>query len=108
METQEIVFEPKKELSYCITRGGYGNVLFPKLKHLYEFHTEHDLENITQFVDRDIREIVIDSLVQEFRFALNQIVYGDPAGKDYVEHIKETEDIDLKQTRDEKRRNRKN
>ncbi len=38
-----------------------------------------------------MKEIVVDQLTHEFKCALNSIVFGDPAGKEYVELLKQNE-----------------
>ena len=42
----------------------------------------------------DIKEIVIDSLVEEFRISLNSVVFGDPAGREYVESLNQNKEDD--------------
>ena len=57
-------------------------------RYIYEFNNSQFLESIDEQpwkyfgIDHDsIKQIVIHNLVEEFRISLNQVVYGDPAGK---------------------------
>jgi len=61
--------------------------------YVYKFNTSQFLESIDnyKFTDinhDDIKQMVIDDLVNEFRLALNNVVFGDPAGKDYVNYCR--------------------
>jgi hypothetical protein len=35
----------------------------------------------------DMKEKVIENLVSEFKIALNNVIFGDPAGREYVENL---------------------
>lgn len=37
----------------------------------------------------DLKEKVIQDLVNEFKIALNNVVFGDPAGREYLEHLED-------------------
>ena len=78
----------KKKLSHCIERTKFDTFL--KCQYIYKFSTSQWLENIDNLeyfgIDyNNTKQTVIDSLVNEFRIALN--IFGDPAGKEYVESI---------------------
>ena len=81
-----------KKLSYNITREG---AKYPfRNDYSYKFSTGQFLEQIDDLSDmssytyNEIKQISIDSLVEEFRISLNNVVFGDPAGKEYVEYLK--------------------
>ena len=81
-----------KKLSYNITREG---AKYPfRNDYSYKFSTGQFLEQIDDLSDmssytyNEIKQIAIDSLVEEFRISLNNVVFGDPAGKEYVEYLK--------------------
>lgn len=86
-----------KKLSYCITREGQK---YPfQNDYVYRFKTHQFLEEIddlsamtSKYSYNDIKEMVIDSLVEEFRISLNTVVFGDPAGRVYVEHLNQNKD----------------
>jgi len=84
-----------KQLSYCITREGSK---YPfRNDYTYKFTTPQFLEEIDDLSDmssytyNEIKQIAIDSLVEQFRISLNSVVFGDPAGKEYVEHLNQNE-----------------
>jgi len=79
-----------KQLSYNITREGSK---YPfRNDYTYKFSTNQFLEKIDDLSDmssytyNEIKQIAIDSLVKEFEIALNNVVFGDPAGKEYIEN----------------------
>lgn len=85
-----------KKLSYNITREGSK---YPfRNDYSYKFSTNQFLEQIDDLSDmssytyNEIKQIAIDLLVEEFRIALNNVVFGDPAGKEYVEHLNQNKD----------------
>ena len=86
-----------KQLSYCITREGSK---YPfRNDYTYKFSTHQFLEEIddlsgmtSTYSYNDIKEIAIDSLVEEFRISLNTVVFGDPAGRAYVEHLNQNKE----------------
>lgn len=81
-----------KKLSFCITREGSSRSLF-RNDYTYKFSTPQfleqidDLSSMSSYTHNEIKQIVIDQLTNEFRIALNQVVFGDPAGKDYIEQL---------------------
>ena len=85
-----------KKLSYNITREGSK---YPfRNDYNYKFSTGQFLEQIDDLSDmssytyNEIKQIAVDSLVEEFRISLNNVVFGDPAGKEYVESLNKKED----------------
>lgn len=82
----------KKKLSHCIERGEH-NVDSWTNNYIYKFRCSQylekidDLSSMSSYTYNEIKQMVVDNLVNEFRHALNQVVFGDPAGKDYAEHI---------------------
>ena len=88
-----------KKLSLCITREGSK---YPfRNDYIYKFSTRQFIEEIDDlsvisptYSYNDIKEMVIDQLVGEFRIALNSVVFGDPAGREYVEHLNQNKDKD--------------
>ena len=86
-----------KKLSWCITREGSK---YPfKNDYTYKFSTHQFLEQIDDLSDmtstysyNDIKEMAIDQLVESFRISLNQVVFGDPAGREYVEQLNQNKD----------------
>lgn len=85
--------ETNKKLSRSIERIGYDS-LSNKCKYVYKFDNTQWLESIDNYEYFNIshnstKQIVIDTIILEFKLALNAIVFGDPAGKDYVEAIEE-------------------
>ena len=88
MNNENIYF---KKLSRCITREGHvGDTSF-RYNYTYKFSTTQfleqidDLSSMSSYTYNEIKQIVIDQLTNEFRIALNSVVFGDPAGKDYIE-----------------------
>ena len=80
------MIEEKKQLSFNIKRTEVKGF---KCYYQYEFSTNQWLESIDKIFDlneNDIKEKVIDSLVNEFKIALNNVVFGDPAGRFYIEN----------------------
>ena len=47
---------------------------------------------MSSYTYNEIKQITVDSLVEEFRMALNHVVFGDPAGEEYVEHLNQNKD----------------
>jgi hypothetical protein len=89
--------ESKKKLSYNIERTDIIIDIPLRCKYIYKFQTSQLLENIDKVdwssVKHDeYKEKVIDYLLMEFKHALNNVVFGDPAGKDYVNYMKEIKD----------------
>jgi hypothetical protein len=85
-----------KKLSWSITREGSK---YPfKNDYTYKFSTPQFLEQIDDLSDmssytyNEIKQIAVDSLVEEFRMALNNVVFGDPAGREYVEQLNQNKD----------------
>jgi len=81
-----------KKLSWCITRE--SSELYPfRNDYTYKFSTPQfleqidDLSSMSSYTYNEIKQITIDQLTNEFRIALNSVVFGDPAGKDYIEAI---------------------
>ena len=80
--------EGKKKLSWNIERTGVDTF---RCNYIYKFSTNQWLENIDDLSDLssytydEIKEILIEGIVSEFRFALNNVVFGDPTGKFYKE-----------------------
>lgn len=46
-----------------------------------------DLSSMSSYTYNEIKQIAIDQLTNEFRIALNSVVFGDPAGKNYIEEL---------------------
>ena len=85
-----------KKLSYNITREGSK---YPFINdYTYKFSNGQFLEQIDDLSDmssytyNEIKQIAVDSLVEEFRISLNSVVFGDPAGKEYVESLNQNKD----------------
>ncbi|MCK9574726.1 MAG: hypothetical protein WC979_03280 [Candidatus Pacearchaeota archaeon] len=83
--------EEKKKLTYNLERTHLDGFI---CNYQYRFRTTQWLEsvdNIEYFgIDHDsYKQKLIDTLVGEFRIALNAAVFGDPAGKDYANYMKE-------------------
>ncbi len=81
-----------KRLSYRITREGST---YPfRNDYTYKFSSGQFLENVdnleglSSYTHNEFKQIVVDQLVDEFKCALNSIIFGDPAGKEYVENSK--------------------
>ena len=80
-----------KKLSWCITREGSK---YPFVNdYTYKFTTNQfleqidDLSSMSSYTYNEIKQMAIDQLTNEFRIALNSVVFGDPAGKDYIEEL---------------------
>jgi hypothetical protein len=54
-------------------------------KFLEEIDSPSDFSSYTH---NEFKQIVVDQLTHEFKCTLNSIVFGDPAGKEYVESLK--------------------
>ena len=87
-----------KKLSYNITREGSK---YPfRNDYTYKFTTPQflekidDLSGMSSYSYNEIKQMAIDQLVSEFRTSLNGVVFGDPAGKEYVEHLNQTDEKD--------------
>ncbi len=84
-----------KKLSHCITREGSKHPF--RNDYTYKFSCIQFLEEIDNFEGfgsmtyNEMKEIVVNQLTHEFKCALNSIVFGDPAGKEYVELLKQNE-----------------
>lgn len=85
-----------KKLSYNLERVCYvpEPYHFPKFKYKYEFHSQYFLEDIPikEFFGKnqnDIKDLIIENLITEFRCSLNNVMYGDPAGRVYIEALEE-------------------
>ena len=82
-----------KKLSWRITREGSKQPF--KNNYTFKFTTSQFLEevddfsSITSFSHNDFKEMLIDALVEDFRISLNSVVFGEPAGREYVEHLNE-------------------
>ena len=79
----------KKKLSHRIERTDLRGFV---CNYQYKFSTNQWLESVDNMEyfgipHNEVKEKVIDSLVEEFRICLNAVVFGDPAGRGYVEHI---------------------
>ena len=79
----------KKKLSWNIERTGVQGF---NCEYNYKFSTTQWLENVDNpeyfgISHNDMKEKVIEALVSEFRIALNNVIFGDPAGREYVEHL---------------------
>ena len=93
MKSEEII--EKKKLSYCIERTK-AEVF--RCYYTYKFSTDQWLEAIDDpsyfgISQNDLKEKVIEKLTHEFRTALNQVIFGDPAGRIYVENIEKPQHI---------------
>ena len=79
--------EPIKKLSYNIERTDLRGF---NCHYIYKFNTPQWLESVDNpeyfgIDHNDMKQCVIDALVSGFRTALNNVVFGDPAGREYVE-----------------------
>jgi len=81
-----------KKLSSRITREGSK---YPfRNDYTYKFTCAQFLEEIdnpsdfSSYTHNEFKQIVVDQLINEFRCALNSIVFGDAAGKEYFESLK--------------------
>lgn len=84
---EEIVV--KKKLSHRIERTGLREFT---CDYQYKFSTNQWLETVDNLEyfgiqHNEVKQIVVDSLVEEFRICLNAVVFGDPAGREYVEYL---------------------
>jgi len=82
--------EGEKKLSYNIERVDVEGF---RCRYVYKFSTNQWLESIDNMdyfgIDHDtIKQNVIDDLVNEFRLSLNNVIFGDPAGKEYIDTLK--------------------
>lgn len=80
----------KKKLSYNIERVKVEEF---RCIYNYKFSTNQWLESIDNMEyfgisHNDLKEKVIEQLVNEFRISLNNVVFGDPTGIFYVENNK--------------------
>jgi len=84
--------EQEKRLSYNIERGKHDAMTWTN-EYTYKFRTSQyleqidDLSEMSSYTYNEIKQMCVDNLVSEFRMALNNVVFGDPAGKDYVEAV---------------------
>lgn len=91
MNNENIYF---KKLSRHITREGHVGGTSFSYNYNYKFSTTQfleqidDLSRMSSYSYNEIKQIVIDQLTHEFSIALNSVVFGYTAGKDYVESIK--------------------
>ncbi len=74
--------ESKKKLAYNLKRTDVD--LHSRCHYQYDFTHRQWLESIDSYSyfgldDDDIKQTVIDGLVTEFRLALNNVVFVDPA-----------------------------
>jgi len=84
MRQVEMDLELKKKLSYNIERTGAEMEIPTRCHYVYKFTNTQWLESIDEYpgIDPDsIKRVVIEQLVMEFKHALNNVVFGDPAGK---------------------------
>ncbi len=81
---EEIVV--KKKLSHNIERTGLRDF---NCNYLYKFSTNQWLENVDSYeyfgiLHNETKQKIIDSLVEDFRISLNNVIFGDPAGKQHI------------------------
>ncbi len=79
--------EEKLKISRDIERVGY-NGFRQSFEYIYKFDCTQYLESIDNFEIfnieyDDVKESVIESLVENFRISLNGAIFGDPAGKQF-------------------------
>lgn len=85
-------------MSFCIERGEHESITWSNY-YTYKFKCSQyleridDLSSMSSYSYNDIKQIVVDDLVHQFRVSLNSIVFGDPAGKDYVENLEKIKKI---------------
>jgi len=89
---KEIQIETK--LSRDIERQGFSYASTNSFDYVYKFRCSQLLEAIGNFeyfnIDyNDTKETVINSLVDEFRWSLNTVIFGDPAGRGYIEMLEQ-------------------
>lgn len=80
--------ENEEKLSYNITRTKVDMEIPLRCHYVYKFSSRQYLENIDSYeflgIDHDsFKEGVIDYLTMEFKHALNNAVFGDPAGREF-------------------------
>lgn len=80
----------KKKLSYNIERN-YSRDF--RCYYVYKFSTSHWLESVDDpeyfgISHNEMKEAVIEQLVSEFRVSLNNVIFGDPAGREHLENSK--------------------
>lgn len=83
----------KSKLSYNIERIDVDMKIPTRCHYIYKFTSNQWLDSIDDFtyfnMDQDkIKQSLIDNLVSEFRISLNNVIFGDPSGKEYVEYMK--------------------
>jgi len=84
----------KRKLSHCIERVKVDGF---RCIYTYKFSTNQWLEDIdnmeglSSYTQNEFKQIIIDLLVHEFEIALNSVIFGDPAGKEYIEFLQRTE-----------------
>ena len=81
-----------KKLSWNIERIDTELSIPMRCHYVYKFSANQLLESIDKFMDIDhnqIKQSVIDSLVSEFRITLNNVVFGEPAGREYTEYLEQ-------------------
>ena len=74
----------KKKLSHTIERTDSRDF---RCYYVYKFSTSQWLESIDDpeyfgISHNDMKEAVIEQLVSEFRISLNNVIFGDPAGRE--------------------------
>jgi len=80
----------EKKLSSNIERGKHDVMTWAN-DYVYKFKCQHylesidDMSSISKYTHNEFKQMVIDQLANEFKIVLNQVVFGDPAGKDYIE-----------------------
>lgn len=82
--------EKEEKLSYNIKKTDNDIIpgdIFPTRQYKYIFSIKQDLDNIddpsfglSSYNYDEIKQMLVDQLVDEFKFALNNVVFGDPAG----------------------------
>ena len=83
--------QPVKELTSRIKRTDVRDF---NCYYQYKFTTPQWLESIDNYesafgIDYNhTKEMVIEQLVNEFKISLNKVVFGDAAGRQYVESLK--------------------
>jgi len=79
----------KKKLSFNIERTKVDDFT---CIYQYKFRANQWLESVDNplyfgIEHNEIKERLIENLVDEFRIALNNVVFGEPAGRAYVEYL---------------------
>ena len=81
--------ETNKKLSHTIDRTGYLPMSY-KFTYNYKFDSQFILEDIEllggMLDQNDVKQSVIDNLLIEFKCSLNNIIFGDAAGRYYIEN----------------------